>query len=142
MKQSQKSEEAQARQRAKVIIQVQSGKITATEGASRLGISRTAYYEWEKKALAAMMKSLENGRAGRPSNPADPEVESLKKAKRDLENKLEVAKQTREVRDILQAWKDKEAGTSKKSASEQAAKKKRNRLKRERQLQGRKKRKR
>ena len=46
-------QEALARQRAALIVAVQSGQITASEAAQQLGISRKTYYQWEKRALAA-----------------------------------------------------------------------------------------
>jgi predicted DNA-binding protein (UPF0251 family) len=52
-----------ARKRAAVIFAVQSGQITAEEGARRLGVSRKTYYEWESRALEAMTGALENGKA-------------------------------------------------------------------------------
>jgi len=119
-----KHEDALARNRAQVIFQVRSGQITATEGANRLGVSRKTFYEWEHRALEGMMKGLQNGLSGRPSSPVDPEVESLKKKVSDLENRLEIAKQTEVVRNILQAMDEKQRGTSKGSGSEQGHKKK------------------
>lgn len=34
-------------ERAEVILKVQSGELTATEGAAMLKVSRKTYYEWE-----------------------------------------------------------------------------------------------
>ena len=101
-----------ARQRALVILQVRSGTLTATEGAKRLGVSRKTYYEWEKKLLKAMALALENHTAGRPPVPIDPEKEALRKRIRELEEKLEVAKQTIEVKEVLgvyEEFRDKDA---------------------------------
>jgi len=58
-----------ARERAAVILEVRSGKLTATEGAERLGVSRKTYYEWEDRALTAMAEALENQAPGRPPTP-------------------------------------------------------------------------
>lgn len=81
--------------RAEVIFQVQSGQITATEGAKRLGVSRKTYYQWEKKALRGWMEALENGEGGRPPKPEDPEkihlhreVIQLRREKEALESRL------------------------------------------------------
>ena len=51
---------AKARQRAEVIFKVRSGQMTATEGAQLLGISRQQYYQWEQRALQALLSAVEN----------------------------------------------------------------------------------
>ena len=58
-----------ARERAAVILMVHSSKLTAAEGAQRLGVSRKTYYEWEDRALQAMAQALENHSPGRPPDP-------------------------------------------------------------------------
>jgi transposase len=92
-----------ARERAAVILMVRSGKLTATEGAERLGVSRKAYYEWEDRALKAMAQALENHSPGRPPVPVDPEKEELQGKVQELEKKLYVAEKTIEVKDLLSA---------------------------------------
>src|SRR5437660_120874 len=49
-----------SQKRASLILQVRAGQITAQEAAQQLGISRQAYYKWEKRALAALLQSLED----------------------------------------------------------------------------------
>jgi len=93
-----------ARERAAVILMVRSGKLTATEGAERLGISRKTYYEWEDRALKAMAEALENQAPGRPPSPFDPEKEELQREVVDLKKKLLLAEQTIEVKDLLTAY--------------------------------------
>ena len=93
-----------ARKRAAVIFAVQSGQITAEEGARRLGVSRKTYYEWESRALQAMTGALENRAPGRPDTPKDEEKERLQKEIAELQNKLFVAEKTVEVRDMLHAY--------------------------------------
>ncbi len=93
-----------ARERAVVILEVRSGKLTATEGAERLGVSRKTYYEWEDRALKAMALALENQAPGRPPVPVDPEKEELQDKVRDLEKKLYLAEKTIEVKDLLSAY--------------------------------------
>jgi transposase len=93
-----------ARERAAVILEVRSGKLTATEGAERLGVSRKTYYEWEDRALKAMALALESHFPGRPPVPLDPEKEELQRKVRDLEKKLLLAEQTIEVKDLLSAF--------------------------------------
>jgi DNA-directed RNA polymerase specialized sigma24 family protein len=66
-----------SRQRAEVILQVRSGRITATEAAHLLGISRKTYYQWEQRALSGMLAGLENRPPGRPLT-AKPDPETLR----------------------------------------------------------------
>ena len=93
-----------ARERAAVILEVRSGKLTATEGAERLGISRKTYYDWEDRALQAMAEALENQAPGRPPAPLDPEKEELQGKVNELEKKLYLAEKTIEVKDLLTAY--------------------------------------
>ena len=93
-----------ARERASIILQVRSGKMTVTEGAERLGISRKTYYEWEDRALQAMALALENHSPGRPPAPLDAEKEELQRQVRGLEKRLYLAEKTIEVKDLLSAY--------------------------------------
>ncbi len=93
-----------ARERAAIILQVRSGKLTATEGAERLGISRKTYYEWEDRALKAMAQALENQAPGRTSTLLDPEKEELQGKVKELEKKLYLAEKTIGVKDLLSAY--------------------------------------
>jgi hypothetical protein len=97
-------DQALARQRAEVILQVRSGALTAKEGAERLGISRKTYYEWEDRSLRAMTLALENRPAGRPAIPVDEEKEALREKVQGLEKKLLLAEKTIEVKEILAAY--------------------------------------
>jgi transposase len=104
-----KEEKKQARERAAVILMVRRGKLTATEGAARLGVSRKTYYEWEDRALQAMAQALENQVPGRPPVPVDPEKEELQGKVQELEKKLYLAEKTIEVKDLLTAYDHHEA---------------------------------
>lgn len=87
-----------ARRRAALIVQVQCGQITATEAATQLGVSRKTYYEWEKRALNALVTALEDRPGGRPSSPHDPEKATLQEQKQDLQEQLQVLEQTLAIR--------------------------------------------
>lgn len=117
------SDEERARERASVIFAVRSGRITAEQGAKRLGVSRKTYYEWERRALQALTSALENKAPGRPATPQDEEKERLQQENQDLRNKLFVAEKTVEVRDMLHAYEMHRAG-EKKNAGEQEKKRK------------------
>ena len=107
-----------ARERAAVILEVRSGKLTAKEGAERLGISRKTYYEWEDRALKAMALALENQTPGRPPVPVDAEKEELQGKVRELEKKLYLAEKTIEVKDLLSAYDLHEAKKNQKKKQE------------------------
>jgi transposase len=90
------------RRRAEVILQVRSGRITATEAAHLLGISRKTYYQWEQRALSGMLAGLENRSPGRPLTPKpDPETLRLKKQVAELENRLKVMEEVHELRGMI-----------------------------------------
>ena len=86
-------QQALARQRAQLIMQVRSGVLSAQEAARQLGISRKTYYKWERRALAAMGKALGNRDHGRPPRPLDPEKAALHRRTQELQAKLDVLEQ-------------------------------------------------
>jgi len=91
----------QARLRAQMIVQVQSGQISAKEAALRLGVSRKTYYKWEKRALLGMIEALTRKEVGRPLAPNDPEKEKLQLEKEELEKKLLHMEQAETIRRLL-----------------------------------------
>jgi len=95
-------QQALARQRAQLIMQVRSGVLSAQEAARQLGVSRKTYYKWERRALAAMVEALGDREQGRPPRPIDPEKEALQLQTQELQAKLEVLEQTERIRQQLQ----------------------------------------
>jgi len=95
-------QQALARQRAQLIMQVRSGLLSAQEAARQLGISRKTYYKWERRALAAMVEALGNRGHGRPPLPTDPEKEALQRQTQELQAKLQVLEQTERIRQALE----------------------------------------
>jgi len=95
-------QQALARQRAQLIMQVRSGLLSAQEAARQLGISRKTYYKWERRALAAMVEALGNREQGRPPRPIDPEKEALQRQTQELQVKLQVLEQTERIRQRLE----------------------------------------
>ncbi len=75
-------------QRASLILQVRTGQITALEAARQLGISRQAFYKWEKRGLEALLNALQDQPPGRPKGTTDPEKEQLKSRVEELERKV------------------------------------------------------
>ena len=95
-------QQALARQRAQLIMQVQNGLLSAQEAARQLGISRKTYYKWERRALAAMVEALGHREHGRPPLPIDPEKEALQRQTQELQAKLQVLEQTVRIRQRLE----------------------------------------
>jgi len=95
-------QQALARQRAQLIMQVRSGVLSAQEADRQLGIFRKTYYKWERRALAAMVEALGHREQGRPPLAIDPEKEALRRQAQELQAKLQVLAQTERIRQALQ----------------------------------------
>jgi transposase len=93
--------EEQARQRAEVIVKVQSGQLTATQAARRMGVSRKTYYQWERRALAGMIEALQDKDGGRPATPRDPEKQQMRERLADLEEREKVRQQVDRIREAV-----------------------------------------
>ena len=93
--------EGLARRRAEIIVQVQSGRLTVTEAACRLGVSRKTYYQWERRALGGMIEALQDKESGRPSKPQDPQKEGLQKRLEDLEERERIREQVDRIRSVV-----------------------------------------
>ena len=94
--------QAQANQRALLILQVQAGQITATEAARQLGLSRKSYYQWEQRGLAALLQSQEQQPPGRPPKETDPEKEQLRRQVTQLQAQVTELEQIMELRRTVQ----------------------------------------
>ena len=95
------AQQALARQRAELILQVRGGLLTAEAAAQQLGISRKTYYKWERRALAAMVEALRDRDQGHPAQPNDPEKDALRRQTAALQAKLTVLEQTERLRRLL-----------------------------------------
>jgi transposase-like protein len=87
--------------RASLILQVRSGQITAQQAAQQLGISRQAFYKWEKRALKALLNALEDQPPGRPKGITDPEKDQLKNRVQELERQVRLYEQRESLRTLL-----------------------------------------
>jgi len=106
-----------ARQRAKIIMQVCSGTMTAVEGAHQLGVSRKTYYEWEDRALKAMTDAMVDREAGRPQTvQEDAEKEALKRTLAETQKELCVARESIYVRRVLDDYAAKRAEDARRGA--------------------------
>lgn len=90
-----------SQRRASLILQVRAGQITAQQAAHQLGISRQAFYKWEKRGLQALMQALEEQPAGRPRSSTDPEKDQLKTRVEQLERQVRLYEQRDHLRELL-----------------------------------------
>ena len=97
-----------ARRRAEMIVQVRAGLLTATCAARSLGISRKTYYEWEGRALAAMLKALEDRPSGRPATAPDGRTARLEREVDSLRRELSVKERIIEIRDRLRSMEERD----------------------------------
>jgi transposase len=105
-------------QRANLILQVRSGQITAQQAAQQLGISRQAFYKWEKRALRAMLNALQDQPPGRPKEATDPEKDQLRSRVEQLERQIRLHEQRDELRRLLKQMEEPErSGSSTKKNS-------------------------
>jgi transposase-like protein len=88
-------------QRAQLILQVRTGQLTAQEAARQLGISRQAFYKWEKRGLSAMLNALQDQPPGRPKGATDPEKDQLKSRVEQLERQVRLYEQRDNLRELL-----------------------------------------
>jgi transposase len=87
-----------SQERASLILQVRAGQITAQEAAQQLGISRQAFYKWERRALKALINALQDQPPGRPKAASDPEKEQLQNRVNELERKVRLYEERDQIR--------------------------------------------
>ena len=115
MKRSREQEDALARRRAELIIQVQAGRLSAKAAAAKMGVSRKTYYKWEQRGLSGIVAGLKDGEPGRRQPPQDPQKETLQREVEQLRKKLGVQDQLQRIREVLQ---DGVASNARKPATE------------------------
>jgi transposase len=101
-----------SQKRASLILQVRAGQLTAQEAARLLGISRQAYYQWENRALSAMLAALEEQPKGRPKRHTDPEKERLHSRVKELEAQLRLYEEKEKLRTLLKQMEESPSGSS------------------------------
>jgi transposase len=97
-----------AQQRASLILQVRAGQLTAQAAAQQLGISRQAFYQWEKRGLQALMQALADQAPGRPKSLTDPEKDQLKSRVAQLERQVRLYEQRDQLRQLLKQMESRE----------------------------------
>ena len=92
---------SRSQQRAALILQVRSGQLSAEAAAQQLGISRQRYYQWEKRALKALLSALEDQPKGRPKGESDPEKEALQSRVEQLEEQVQLFQERERLRQLI-----------------------------------------
>ena len=87
--------------RMEAVIRVCSGQMTAKAAAKSLGVSTKTYYEWEKRALQAMAKAMEDKPPGRPGKIPDPEKEEMQQEIRGLKKRLGELETNLAIKDVM-----------------------------------------
>ena len=99
-------EQEKAWQRARTIVRVRGGLLSATDGAQQIGTSRKAYYKWEKRGLAGMVAALTERPKGRTAPAPDPEKEALKRRLARVEKEKAVLEQRLRIREQIDQLKN------------------------------------
>jgi hypothetical protein len=93
-----------AKLRAKVILETMAGTCRLKEACERLGISEQRFHQLREEMMAAAVKALEPGHAGRPVHtptPAEEQVVALEQQLQDKEVELRAAKARAEIALVL-----------------------------------------
>jgi hypothetical protein len=93
-----------AKLRAKVILETMAGTCRLKEACERLGISEQRFHQLREDMMAAAVKALEPGHAGRPAHtltPAEEQVVALAQQLQDKEIELRAAKAREEIALIM-----------------------------------------
>lgn len=93
-----------AKERVKVILETMAGRLRLKEACERLGISEQRFHQLREEMMAAAVKALEPGHAGRPAqtpSPAEAQVEALEQKLAEQEVELRAAKARAEIAVIL-----------------------------------------
>jgi len=92
-----------ARRRMELITKVLAGELQATQAAEALGISRQAYYDWERRYLEASLAAMEDRPSGRPTTvpQVDAETERLRKENTELAKQVEMLGKTVDLKELL-----------------------------------------
>ena len=75
--------------------------MTAEAAAQQLGISRQRYYTWERRALKALLRAVEDQPKGRPKGKSDPEKQTLQNRVKELEQQVQAFQEKEQLRQKL-----------------------------------------
>src|SRR5437867_4002423 len=95
-----------ARQRAILILQVRAGQITVRQAARQLNISRQRYYQWEKRALQAILQALRDQPRGRPRNRQNPQQQQLQRQVQQLQRQVQLFEEKERLRQLIKTMEE------------------------------------
>ncbi len=98
------STDPKAHLRTEMIVKERAGLMTATAAAEALGVSRKAYYKWEKRGLQAMLAAGQAETPGRRSTQEAAEVRALKRKVKTLTAKVEHLAETETCGSCCGSW--------------------------------------
>ena len=93
-----------AKERVKVILETMMGTCRVLEACERLGICEQRFHQLREEMMAAAVKALEPGHAGRPAQtptPAEEQIELLQQQLVDKEIELRTAKAREEIAVVM-----------------------------------------
>jgi hypothetical protein len=93
-----------AKERVKVILETMAGRCRLKEACERLGISEQRFHQLREEMMAAAVKALEPGHAGRPAQtltPTEEQLVALEQQLADREVELRAAKARAEIAVIM-----------------------------------------
>jgi hypothetical protein len=93
-----------AKLRARVILETIAGSCRLKEACERLGISEQRFHQLREEMMAAAVKALEPGHAGRPAHmptPAEVELGALTQQLADKEVELRAARARAEIAMVM-----------------------------------------
>jgi hypothetical protein len=121
-----------AKLRAKVILETMAGTCRLKEACQRLSISEQRFHQLREEMMAAAVKALEPGHAGRPARtptPAEVQVVALEEQLQDKEVELRTAKAREELALIMPEVKHEPVGPEKKTPQRPPKRRRRGRKK-------------
>ena len=96
-------DESAARLWVEKVIHVQSGKLTASEAAKQLGVSRKTFHKHQKELLRTMLATLTERRNGRPPNEQDEEQNALFRQVVALQGQVNTLGARLRIREVIQS---------------------------------------
>jgi len=108
------SPDSKAALRTQLLLDVLAGKITATQAAETLDVSRRVWHEWQNRGLSSMTEAMQDRLTGRPLQPVDEEKSQLQARVRQLELQVEGLERSKRVLNLLKALPPLEPGAGSK----------------------------
>ncbi len=95
------STQHQARLRAKLIMKVRCGLLTARQAAEELGVSRKTFYKWEQRGLNALLDNVIDQPPGRRAHPSNDRLLLLEKQLSQAHREIELLNHKMALKDVL-----------------------------------------